>query len=91
MFTDVEGQLETKEINKWNGLLFNGKAPKLDLKKYGIDDLIDFSKFHYSFSETTEYNFNWKSFTEVYLENYHILGLVIYHLYSFPIFAFQLV
>ena len=75
MFTDVEGQLETKKLERWNGLLFKGKAPSLSLKEFGVDDLIDFSKFHYAYTESTEYDFNWKSFSEVYLENYHIFAI----------------
>lgn len=68
-------KLKTKKLNNWNGLLFEGRTPNLDLKAAGVADLINFDGFFFHSSTTTEYNFNWKTFSEIYLENYHVFGM----------------
>ncbi len=68
-------KLKTKQLNNWNGLLFDSAKPSLDLKACGIDQYIDFSKYLYAGSESQEYNFNWKTFSEIYLENYHVYSM----------------
>jgi choline monooxygenase len=70
-----EGQLQTLPLNNWNGLLFDGDVPTLDLKKAGIDEYINFEGYKFHKVETTEYNYNWKTFSEVYLENYHVFSM----------------
>lgn len=67
--------LQRRKLNNWNGLLYLGEDLNLDLSKYGVDDLIDFSKFQYHSTSTTDYDFNWKTFAEVYLENLHIYAM----------------
>jgi phenylpropionate dioxygenase-like ring-hydroxylating dioxygenase large terminal subunit len=70
----IEGKLDRKPLHSWNGVLFN-EVLDLDLKKYGVDHLIDFSKHKFHSSSETDYNFNWKTFAEVYLENLHIYAM----------------
>lgn len=70
-----EDQLKTKSLNSWNGLLFDGPVPTLDLKKAGVDEYVNFDNYFFHSSTTTEYNFNWKTFSEIYLENYHVFGM----------------
>jgi len=70
-----EASLETSELNEWNGLLFDGKVPDLDLRKCGISDYVNFDGYKFGGSSTTEYNFNWKTFSEIYLENYHVFSM----------------
>lgn len=69
------GSLDIKKPNNWNGLLFENRIPDFDLKSCGVDEYIDFSKYFFHKSDTTEYNFNWKTFVEVYLENYHVFSM----------------
>lgn len=67
--------LRPKELFDWNGLLFEGKAPNCDLKALGLSDNYDFNRFDYVRRETSEYDFNWKVFMEIYLENYHVFSM----------------
>jgi phenylpropionate dioxygenase-like ring-hydroxylating dioxygenase large terminal subunit len=75
LFNDVDGELEKKELYNWNGLLLQGGVPGFTLKDAGVDDIVDFSKYHYAFTDTLEQDYNWKSFSEIYLENYHIFAI----------------
>jgi phenylpropionate dioxygenase-like ring-hydroxylating dioxygenase large terminal subunit len=68
-------ELKSKKLSNWNGLLFDGRTPDLDLKAAGVDQYINFDGFFFHSSTTTEYNFNWKTFSEIYLENYHVFGM----------------
>jgi choline monooxygenase len=70
----IEGSLERKNLKNWNGVLFDGHLD-LDLKKCGVDHLIDFSKYDYHSTSRTDYGFNWKTFADVYLENLHIYAM----------------
>lgn len=70
-----KSKLTTKPLNNWNGLLFDGPIPTLDLKAAGVNEYINFDGYFFHSSTTTEYNFNWKTFSEVYLENYHVFGM----------------
>jgi len=59
-------------LQHWNGLLFAGKrdvAP--DLARLGVTDF-DFSGYVYDRTVVHEYRQNWKTFVEVYLEDYHV-------------------
>lgn len=67
-----EGKLDVIKLEKWNGLLFKGRAPKIDLKALGLSEYLDFDNYVFSEMTTTTYGYNWKSFLEVYLENYHV-------------------
>lgn len=70
-----KNNLSTKKLSNWNGLLFDGPIPSLDLKEVGLEEYINFSDYFFHSSTTTEYNFNWKTFSEIYLENYHVFGM----------------
>ena len=60
-------------MQNWNGLLFNGKRDvSRDLANLGIVKDIDFSGFMLDRVAIDHYNFNWKTFIEVYLEDYHV-------------------
>ena len=70
--------LNNYRIRNWNGLLFedNGRDIAADLA--GIDARfkpggdLDFSGFVLDRVELHECNYNWKTFIEVYLEDYHV-------------------
>ena len=59
-------------LQNWNGLLFDGKRDvRRDLAALGVHDF-DFSNHVLDRIEIHECNYNWKSFIEVYLEDYHV-------------------
>src|SRR5258706_11929 len=65
--------LPRKTLQKWNGLLFQGPRDIIgDLGKLGCAKNLDFEGHVFNKVEVTEYNFNWKTFIEVYLEDYHV-------------------
>ncbi|MCC7081105.1 MAG: aromatic ring-hydroxylating dioxygenase subunit alpha [Burkholderiales bacterium] len=60
-------------IRRWNGLLFRGQRdPAQDLAHMRFEEKLRFDGFVFDRVETTEYRFNWKTFIEVYLEDYHV-------------------
>jgi phenylpropionate dioxygenase-like ring-hydroxylating dioxygenase large terminal subunit len=60
-------------LQNWNGLLFNGQRDVgRDLAGLGVMKAIDFSGFMLDRVMIDHYNFNWKTFIEVYLEDYHV-------------------
>jgi choline monooxygenase len=59
-------------LSNWNGLLFDGERDvRTDLATLGVRDF-DFSSHILDRVEIHECSYNWKSFVEVYLEDYHI-------------------
>ena len=59
-------------LQNWNGLLFDGpRDVARDLAALGVKDF-DFSGYVFDRVETHRVNYNWKSFIEVYLEDYHV-------------------
>ena len=65
--------LPRKPLQKWNGMLFEGPRDIAgDLGRLGCVKDLDFSGHVLNKVEVTEYNFNWKTFIEVYLEDYHV-------------------
>ncbi len=70
----IYGNLKRKKLVNWNDVFFTQEID-LDLKKAGVDHLIDFSKYEFYSSSKTDYHFNWKTFAEVYLENLHIYAM----------------
>ncbi|MCB6182138.1 aromatic ring-hydroxylating dioxygenase subunit alpha [Leeia sp. TBRC 13508] len=61
------------DLQTWNGLLFDARRDVAkDLAQLGCKAELDLSDFHFNRVELTEYNFNWKTFIEVYLEDYHV-------------------
>jgi len=67
--------LETIKLYEWNGLLFKNRIPDCDFKKVGLSELLNFDDYFYHSTESETYHFNWKSFMEIYLENYHVFSM----------------
>lgn len=69
--------LENKPLYNWHGLLFNQKDnQKFDIAKT-LSNLtvaadFDFTNYHLDKVNIEHYSFNWKTFIEVYLEDYHV-------------------
>jgi phenylpropionate dioxygenase-like ring-hydroxylating dioxygenase large terminal subunit len=65
--------LPRQKLQKWNGMLFNGPRDiAKDLAKLGVASELDFEGYALDKVEVVEYPFNWKTFIEVYLEDYHV-------------------
>jgi phenylpropionate dioxygenase-like ring-hydroxylating dioxygenase large terminal subunit len=66
--------LNKTPLQNWKGLLFAGKRDiAKDLANMPAFDEIDFSGYMLDRVEVDEYNFNWKTFIEVYQEDYHVV------------------
>ena len=60
-------------LANWKGLLFSGKRDvKKDLANFSCFKDIDFSNHVFDRVQIDEYDCNWKTFIEVYLEDYHV-------------------
>ena len=66
--------LNNYPLREWNGLLFedNGRDIAADLAHMGTRAELDFSGYVLDKVELHECNYNWKTFIEVYLEDYHV-------------------
>jgi phenylpropionate dioxygenase-like ring-hydroxylating dioxygenase large terminal subunit len=66
--------LNNYPLQQWNGLLFeaNGRDVAADLAGMGPLAALDFSGHVLDRVELHECNYNWKTFIEVYLEDYHV-------------------
>jgi len=66
--------LKNYPLREWNGLLFedNGRDIEADLAGMGPRAALDFTGFKLEHVEMHECNYNWKTFIEVYLEDYHV-------------------
>ncbi len=65
--------LDRKALQNWNGLLFDGPRDVLrDLAGIALLDRLDFSGYLLDRVQVHECDYNWKSFMEVYLEDYHV-------------------
>jgi phenylpropionate dioxygenase-like ring-hydroxylating dioxygenase large terminal subunit len=61
------------KLQNWKGLLFAGKRDVArDLANLGVDKDLDFSGYVLDRVMVEHYAFNWKTFIEVYLEDYHV-------------------
>jgi phenylpropionate dioxygenase-like ring-hydroxylating dioxygenase large terminal subunit len=59
-------------LTNWNGLLFDGpRDVAQDLSRLTLRDL-DFSGYMLDHVDLHQCNYNWKTFIEVYLEDYHV-------------------
>lgn len=66
--------LRPTPMQKWNGLLFDGRRDVAsDLAGIDLLDRFDFSGYVLDHVEMHDCNYNWKSFVEVYLEDYHVV------------------
>jgi choline monooxygenase len=66
--------LKNYPLQEWNGLLFehNGRHVAADLAGMGPRAALDFDGFVLDKVVMHECNYNWKTFIEVYLEDYHV-------------------
>ncbi|HWS05697.1 MAG TPA: aromatic ring-hydroxylating dioxygenase subunit alpha, partial [Burkholderiaceae bacterium] len=66
--------LNNYKLREWNGLLFedNGRDIAADLAGMGPRTDLDFTGYALDRVELHECNYNWKTFIEVYLEDYHV-------------------
>jgi phenylpropionate dioxygenase-like ring-hydroxylating dioxygenase large terminal subunit len=66
--------LPRRPLQKWNGMLFDGPRDiAADFARLGCAHDLSFEGFVLNKVEVTEYAFNWKTFIEVYLEDYHVV------------------
>jgi choline monooxygenase len=70
--------LQRYETQTWNGLVFEappastGRHVAVDLAQLGPRADLDFSGYVLDHVQVHECNYNWKTFIEVYLEDYHV-------------------
>lgn len=66
--------LQQYPLREWNGLLFedNGRDIQADLGSMTLADQLNFEGYVLDHVEMHECNYNWKTFIEVYLEDYHV-------------------
>jgi phenylpropionate dioxygenase-like ring-hydroxylating dioxygenase large terminal subunit len=64
-------------VQQWNGLLFDGGPGRrdvaADLAALSVARDLDFSGYVYHSAQLHECDYNWKTFIEVYLEDYHVV------------------
>lgn len=61
-------------LQNWHGLLFDSKRDVArDLARLGVKRELDFSGYLLDRVQIEEYACNWKTFIEVYLEDYHVV------------------
>ena len=72
--TDPCLNLRNYPLQNWNGLLFehNGRNVAADLAHLGPRAALDFSGYVFDRAHLHECDYNWKTFIEVYLEDYHV-------------------
>ncbi len=60
-------------LQNWNGLLFNGRRDVAsDLARLGVKQALNFDGYMLDRVMIEDYHCNWKTFIEVYLEDYHV-------------------
>ena len=65
--------LDKIALESWNGLLFKGpRSVNTDLGDMKMSPVFDFSGYKLDRVEEHICNYNWKTFIEVYLEDYHV-------------------
>ncbi len=66
--------LRNYPVRTWNGLVFedNGRDIAADLANLGPKDVLNFEGYQFHNVIQHECNYNWKTFIEVYLEDYHV-------------------
>jgi phenylpropionate dioxygenase-like ring-hydroxylating dioxygenase large terminal subunit len=66
--------LKRTPLKTWNGLLFTGpRDAARDLAGLGVAKELSFEGYMLDRVHIQPYNFNWKTFIEVYLEDYHVV------------------
>jgi phenylpropionate dioxygenase-like ring-hydroxylating dioxygenase large terminal subunit len=65
--------LDRAPLKRWNGMLFDGvRDVAADLGRLGVAPDLDFAGYLLDRVELHECAYNWKTFIEVYLEDYHV-------------------
>ncbi|MGE5386479.1 MAG: aromatic ring-hydroxylating oxygenase subunit alpha [Betaproteobacteria bacterium] len=65
--------LNRQRLENWKGLLFKGpRSPGVDLAGMRLAGVFDFTGYKLDHVELHQCNYNWKTFIEVYLEDYHV-------------------
>ncbi|MFG5408857.1 aromatic ring-hydroxylating dioxygenase subunit alpha [Piscinibacter sakaiensis] len=68
--------LRNYPVQSWNGLVFErrpgGRDVAAELARLGPAAELDFSGFVFDHAKVHECDYNWKTFIEVYLEDYHV-------------------
>ena len=66
--------LNNYKLREWNGMLFedNGRDVATDLAGMALREQLSFDGLALHHVEMHECNYNWKTFIEVYLEDYHV-------------------
>ncbi len=66
--------LDATPLQNWQGMLFEtqGRNVAKDLAHLTTKHHFDFSAYQFDHVEIHECNYNWKTFIEVYLEDYHV-------------------
>ncbi len=65
--------LRRDPLESWNGLLFRGpRSANADLAGMQVAGELDFTGYKLDRVEIHQCNYNWKTFIEVYLEDYHV-------------------
>ncbi|MDO9073294.1 MAG: aromatic ring-hydroxylating dioxygenase subunit alpha, partial [Rubrivivax sp.] len=66
--------LRNYPVQNWQGLLFehNGRSVATDLSELGAAAQLDFSGYVFDRAQVHQCDYNWKTFIEVYLEDYHV-------------------
>ncbi len=65
--------LAKRKLENWHGLLFRGpRSANADLAGMKVASELDFTGFRLDRVELHPCNYNWKTFIEVYLEDYHV-------------------
>jgi phenylpropionate dioxygenase-like ring-hydroxylating dioxygenase large terminal subunit len=66
--------LRNYPVQRWNGLLFEarGRDVNADLTRLGPKADLDFTGYVFDSVHLHECDYNWKTFIEVYLEDYHV-------------------
>ena len=65
--------LQKTLLTRWNGMLFEANRDiATDLQGLSVASTWDFSGYLFDHAQVTEYACNWKTFIEVYLEDYHV-------------------
>ena len=66
--------LRSQPVQNWNGLLFEGRGRDVarDLASSQLLRDFDFSGYVFHSAKLHDCNYNWKTFIEVYLEDYHV-------------------
>lgn len=65
--------LSKQSLQNWQGLLFDSKRNiAKELASLGCKQDFDFTNYLFDSVKVEHYNFNWKTFIEAYLEDYHV-------------------